>query len=271
MQVDAVAGSDGAEHEETAQEEQKFVDPLDRFLPPPPKVKCSECLQRKINKFLEYKKAGKSFNATVRNRKDYRNPDFLLHAVRCQDIDQIGSCFDKDVLDPHRFDPSDYYDQIGADMRRGSDKKELEKKAQKVEFVSRGAQPGIVTGVPRINVPVAGIKQPSGLPLMPPTAEATNRDGRLDKKSKWDEVDGDQKNPLPFVGQDSVPAHAAILLLMLVMGSKNDERQRREGQLKGRKEGDEPHSFWSVKLIPPTILKSFRLPSTKMFVYSCDK
>ena len=45
MQVDAVAGSDGAEHGETAQEEQIFVDPLDKFLPPPPSVKCSENLQ----------------------------------------------------------------------------------------------------------------------------------------------------------------------------------------------------------------------------------
>lgn len=70
-------------------------------------------MQRKINKFLEYKKAGKSFNAEVRNRKDYRNPDFLLHAVRYQDIDQIGSCFSKDVFDPHGYDSSDFYDQIG--------------------------------------------------------------------------------------------------------------------------------------------------------------
>ncbi|XP_028769763.1 uncharacterized protein LOC114727229 [Neltuma alba] len=69
---------------------------------------------RKIYKSLECKKAGKSFNAAVRNRKDYRNPDFLLLAVRYQDIDQRGSCFDKDVLDPHRYDPSDYYDQTGA-------------------------------------------------------------------------------------------------------------------------------------------------------------
>lgn len=73
-------------------------------------------LQRKINKFLEYKKAGKSFNAEVRNRKDYRNPDFLLHAVRYQDIDQIGSCFSKDVFDPHGYDASDFYDEIGPQL-----------------------------------------------------------------------------------------------------------------------------------------------------------
>lgn len=70
-------------------------------------------LQEKINKFLIYKRHGRSFNAEVRNRKDYRNPDFLLHAVRYQDIDQIGSCFSKDVFDPHGYDKSDFYDEIG--------------------------------------------------------------------------------------------------------------------------------------------------------------
>lgn len=66
-----------------------------------------------MRKFIAYKRAGKSFNAEVRNRKDYRNPDFLLHSVRYQDIDQIGSCFNKEVFDPHGYDPSDYYDELG--------------------------------------------------------------------------------------------------------------------------------------------------------------
>ncbi|QCE16284.1 uncharacterized protein LOC114164619 isoform X2 [Vigna unguiculata] len=190
-------------------------DPLDKFLPPPPKAKCSEELQRKINKFLEYKKAGKSFNAEVRNRKDYRNPDFLLHAVRYQDIDQIGSCFSKDVFDPHGYDSSDFYDEIEADMRRESERKEQEKKkAQKVEFIAGGTQPGIVASAPRISMPVAGASAvtTSGLPLVPPTADS--RDGRQNKKSKWDKVDGDRKNPLPSAGQDSVSTigtHAALL------------------------------------------------------------
>ncbi|CAL5408975.1 unnamed protein product [Camellia sinensis] len=91
----------------------KDVDPLDRFLPLPPKAKCSDELQEKINKFLYLKRLGKSYNAEVRNKKEYRNPNFLLHAVTYQDIDQIGSCFSKDVFDPHGYDKSDYYDEIG--------------------------------------------------------------------------------------------------------------------------------------------------------------
>ncbi|KAF5943906.1 hypothetical protein HYC85_017983 [Camellia sinensis] len=91
----------------------KDVDLLDRFLPLPPKAKCSDELQEKINKFLYLKRLGKSYNAEVRNKKEYRNPDFLLHAVTYQDIDQIGSCFSKEVFDPHGYDKSDYYDEIG--------------------------------------------------------------------------------------------------------------------------------------------------------------
>ncbi|XP_047968596.1 uncharacterized protein LOC125212456 isoform X2 [Salvia hispanica] len=95
-------------------EEQENVDPLNNFLPPPPKAKCSEELQEKICRFLALKKTtGRCFNAEVRNRKEYRNPDFLLHAVTYQDIDQIGSCFRKDVFDPHGYDKSDFYDEIG--------------------------------------------------------------------------------------------------------------------------------------------------------------
>lgn len=71
-------------------------------------------MQEKIIKFLTLKKkTGRSFNSEVRNRKEYRNRDFLLHTVTYQDIDQIGSCFSKDVFNPHGYVKSDYYDEIG--------------------------------------------------------------------------------------------------------------------------------------------------------------
>ncbi|KAJ0081057.1 hypothetical protein Patl1_10492 [Pistacia atlantica] len=191
--------------QETVEVIEEEADPLDKFLPPPPKAKCSEELQRKIDKFLGLKRIGKSFNAEVRNRKDYRNPDFLLHAVRYQDIDQIGSCFSKDVFDPHGYDKSDYFDEIEADMRRERERKDQEtKRNQKVEFVAGGVQPGIVAAAPKPNIPIPVLN----------ANDAAARDGRQNKKSKWDKVDGDRKNPLSTVGQDSLSAagaHAAIL------------------------------------------------------------
>ncbi|KAE9598924.1 putative SAP30-binding protein [Lupinus albus] len=113
LKSDAMIRPDDAEIGEEDQDELRSLNPLDKFLPPPPTAKCTEELQRKINRFLDLKKAGRSFNGEVRNRKNYRNPDFLLHAVRYQDIDQIGSCFSKDVFDPHGCDSSDFYDEIG--------------------------------------------------------------------------------------------------------------------------------------------------------------
>ncbi|KAK3010283.1 hypothetical protein RJ639_011828 [Escallonia herrerae] len=217
----AMNESEFAKAEESVEgcvEEPRDVDPLDKFLPPPPKAKCSDELQEKIIKFLSLKKTtGRSFNAEVRNRKEYRNPDFLLHAVTYQDIDQIGSCFSKDVFDPHGYDKSDYYDEIEADMKRELEKKEQEKKkSQKVEYVSGGTQPGVVMPVPKVNMPISGISSmvAGGLHSVPASTDALTRDSRQNKKSKWDKVDGDRKHPLSSGGQDSlssVGANAALL------------------------------------------------------------
>ncbi|XP_058199770.1 uncharacterized protein LOC131314876 isoform X1 [Rhododendron vialii] len=194
------------------------VDPLDRFLPPPPTAKCSDELQRRIEKFLEVKKRrGISYNAEVRNKKEYRNPDFLLHAVTYQEIDQIGSCFSKDVFDPHGYDKSDYYDEIEADMKREMERKEQEKKKnQKVDFITAGAQPGVVAPSPKLNITIAGLSTVAagGLHSVTAAVDSMTRDGRQNKKSKWDKVDGDRRNVLPPGGHDSVSvtgAHAALL------------------------------------------------------------
>ncbi|XP_022720384.1 uncharacterized protein LOC111278136 isoform X2 [Durio zibethinus] len=190
------------------------VDPLDKFLPLPPKAKCSEELQRKIDKFLNLKRAGKSFNAEVRNRKDYRNPDFLLHAVSYQDIDPIGSCFSKDVFDPHGYDTSDYFFEIEADMKRERERKEQEgKKSQRVELISGGSQSGAVLTAPKVGMPIAAVAA-GGLPSASTAIDNIVRDGGQNKKSKWDKVDNDRRKPLPAGAQDSlstVGAHTVIL------------------------------------------------------------
>ncbi|KAF3442400.1 hypothetical protein FNV43_RR16316 [Rhamnella rubrinervis] len=199
MMNETVHDSEGGDATGAVLEEPKDVDPLDKFLPPPPKAKCLGELQRKINKFLYYKKAGKSFNAEVHNRKDYRNPDFLLHAVRYQDIDQKGSCFSKDVFDPHGYDKSDYYEEIEADMRLEMDRKEQERmKSQKLGKARK----------------CVSTMAANALHSLPPVANSIARDRRQNKESKWDKVEGDRKNPLPSGVQDSISiagAHATLL------------------------------------------------------------
>ncbi|KAL2462667.1 uncharacterized protein Fot_53904 [Forsythia ovata] len=226
-------------------EEPKEIDPLDKFLSPPPKDKCSEELQEKIIRFLALKKTtGRSFNAEVRNRKEYRNPDFLLHAVTYQDIDQIGSCFSKDVFDPHGYDKSDFYDGIEADMRREMERKEQEKKKnQKVDFISGGTQPGIVVPSPKINMPIPGLATASGgvLNAVQASVDAVARDGRQNKKSKWDKVDGDQRNPLISGGHDSLStgdAHSALLSAAKAGSGYSAFAQQRRKEAEDRRSSD---------------------------------
>ncbi|XP_021766128.1 uncharacterized protein LOC110730611 [Chenopodium quinoa] len=188
-------------------------DPLQKFLRPPPEDVCSDELQEKINRFLALKRQGKSFNVEVRNRKDYRNPDFLRHAVRYQDIDEIGSCFSRDVFDPHGYDESDYFDAIEADMKREMERKEQErKKNQKVDFVSGGTQAGMVSTSQKV-MPSPGVTNLPSSGSQSGSADMLTREGRQNKKSKWDKVDGDRRN-VTGSGQESlsaIGAHAALL------------------------------------------------------------
>ncbi|KAJ6886045.1 SAP30-binding protein-like isoform X2 [Populus alba x Populus x berolinensis] len=214
------------------------VDLLDKFLPPPPKEKCPEDLQKKIDKFLALKKIGRSFNAEVRNRKDYRNPDFLLHAVRYQDIDQIGSCFSKDVFDPHGYDQSDYYLEIEADMRRERERKEQElKRSPKVEFVSGGTQPGVAIPPTKFSLPIPAVTA-SGTHSSANAADAAPREGRQNKKSKWDKVDGDGRNPLSAGGHDSLAAAATLLSAANVGSGYTGFAQQKRREAEEKRSGD---------------------------------
>ncbi|XP_057862915.2 uncharacterized protein LOC131071204 isoform X1 [Cryptomeria japonica] len=203
--------------------QQPDQDPLADFLPPPPTSKCSEELQNKINRYLMLKNAGRSFNEELRNSKGYRNPDFLQRAVKYQEIDQIGSCFRKDIFDPHGYDPSDYYDALALELKRELERREQEKKkSQRVDFV-HGVQPASVQPVPKPVVQVlGGQKTTAGVMAASTnvslqTATSATDNTKIDnrnKKSKWDKVDGDRKNPLPPGAQDAMAAataHAALL------------------------------------------------------------
>ncbi|XP_012850611.1 PREDICTED: SAP30-binding protein-like [Erythranthe guttata] len=159
----SVYGGDGEEME----------DPLDKFLTPPPKAKCSEELQEKIIKFLALKSTtGRRFNEDVRKRKEYCNPDFMRNVVLYQNIDEIGSSFGKNVFDPRGYDECDFYDEIEADMSRETERREQEMKKT----------PKFVLAAPKI------ISMPT-----PGSTGFRARDRRRNKKSKWDMVDVDQR------------------------------------------------------------------------------
>ncbi|XP_074579211.1 uncharacterized protein LOC141835738 [Curcuma longa] len=207
----SVTGVPHVEAALTSSMEEKKDDSLSRFLPPAPSAECPKELQERFKKFLAYKRAGKSFNADLRSRKDYRNPEFLQHAVWYQDIDEIGTCFSKEVFDPHGYDKSDYVDEIENDMRRAMERKEQERKMrQSVEFVSGGIQPGAGVPTPILSTQNS-VAAANVLPSVP-TTDSSMKDIRLNEKTKWDKIDGDGQSSTLLVGHDNPSRlHAALL------------------------------------------------------------
>ncbi|KAK8971338.1 hypothetical protein KSP40_PGU013202 [Platanthera guangdongensis] len=94
-------------------------------------------------------------------------------------------------------------------MKRELERKEQERKtSQKIELVSGGIQhPLGVAPSLKMNAPSPASGVPtllnSSLPPNPAIGDAL-KDGRMNKKSKWDKVDGDTK--IPSGGQDNPPS-----------------------------------------------------------------
>lgn len=221
------------------------VDPLSKFLPPPPTDNCPKELQEKINKFLALKRAGKSFNSELRSLKAYRNPDFLQHAVTYQEIHQTGTCFSKDVFNAEGYDRSDYYDAIESDMKRELERKEQERKrSPKVDFISGGIQPAI--GAPGVKgssqVPGLAISTTTGIgqQLASTSTDITAKESRQNKKSKWDKVDTDLKNPLQLGGSDTASA-ATILTATNSGGGYTAFAQQKRREAEDKRSSDRKH------------------------------
>jgi len=51
---------------------------------------------------------GITITASLRALRAYKNPDFLQHSVDHDNIDQYGSCYPKDIFDPHGLPKEDY-------------------------------------------------------------------------------------------------------------------------------------------------------------------
>ncbi|MCO5580991.1 hypothetical protein L7F22_034866 [Adiantum nelumboides] len=230
------------------------LDPLADFLRPPPKEKCSLDLQKKFARFLAYKNAGRSFNEELRKSKGYRNPDFLQRAVKHQEIDQIGSCFSKEIFDPHVYDPSDFYDALALELKREQERKEQAKKqSQRVDFVHGGVQsapvsalsdkakPVFLLSTEQRDQPSSGSQGLAGASEAAPKSDCT----QSNKKSKWDKVETDAKVPalMPTVAKSAIAAasaHTALLTANAGGGYASFVLQKRK-EAEERSRGTERH------------------------------
>ncbi|EFJ11890.1 hypothetical protein SELMODRAFT_446839 [Selaginella moellendorffii] len=161
------------------------------FLPSPPTCKCSDELQDKFTWFLSLKDAGRSFNDELRNSKGYRNPDFLHRAVIHQGVDQLGSCFKKEIFDPHGYDPEDFYDALALEQKREFDRRDMERKQnQKLEFVranTLAAAAKMMQQKVNVNASIPSLNEAAA-------AAAPKPESRTNKKSKWDKVEPDSRS-----------------------------------------------------------------------------
>jgi len=100
-----------------------------------------------------------------------------------------------------------FYLSAETDMKREIERKEQErKKSPKVEFIPGGVQPPIGASMPKIPA-LAGVG------TLPVPAEGVKKETRPNKKSKWDKVDGDVKNPAVPIGHDNLSATVSAALL----------------------------------------------------------
>ncbi|KAG5060393.1 hypothetical protein JHK87_001422 [Glycine soja] len=103
MNKDAIIRSDDAEFGEADQEEQKYVDPLDKFLPPPSKARCSEELQGLNLEALVV--AGDGSIDLVEHGEDVVE----LHVAREGGEGMIGAAFDVGNFDSAFEDGDDFF------------------------------------------------------------------------------------------------------------------------------------------------------------------
>ncbi|CAI7743125.1 unnamed protein product, partial [Closterium sp. NIES-54] len=74
-----------------------------------------------------------------------------LQVVKHEGIDEHGSCFSKDVFNPHGFDRLDYYDALVAEQRREMERKEQERrqKGGQIEFQRGGTVVQLIAAPPK--------------------------------------------------------------------------------------------------------------------------
>lgn len=211
VEPDGLAPMETEENEQEAPKEQETSengvevpvpsaeeDVLAKFWPSPPSTPCSAELQAKFANFLRYKERGRNFNEDLRHSKGYRNPDFLELAVMHQNIDEIGSCFDPEVFNPHGYDRMDYADALAAEQRKEADRREQERRqnqrtsvdfvratqlltSQKVSLAAAATSARLAEGTHNV------ISTTSVVHTTTTTTEVRS-ETRTNKKSKWDKA-----------------------------------------------------------------------------------
>lgn len=186
---------------------------------PQQKLFCDPELLKRVRQCLNKPKR-KNITQTLRDSKNFNNPDILEKLVSFCGINEIGTNYPPELFNPFRFEPSDYYTELLEAQRKAQEQRELEKSGRKkIDFVSSSTVPpsplpGPTTTSPSVIKPIIQHieRRTSAASLVSGDASTTlevggelnaseggsapgndgggdNLQGGVVKKSKWDLVD----------------------------------------------------------------------------------
>lgn len=97
-------------------------------------------VQERVNNYLRIQQEkGRYINDALRQSRGYRNPDFLSHTVDHFQLDPHGTCYPKEIFDPHNLPKEDYQDALLAEFQQWQDKKrQHQQQHQSIDFAKGG-------------------------------------------------------------------------------------------------------------------------------------
>ena len=94
-------------------------------------------LQERVSHYLQIQKdKGRFINIELRSSRGYRNPDFLSHTVEHFQLDPHGTCYPKEIFDPHNLPKEDFHDALLAEFSQWQEKKRQQ--SQSIDFAKGG-------------------------------------------------------------------------------------------------------------------------------------
>lgn len=142
-------------------------------IPPEPSGSCSMRVQTKIAKMYEkVLRTGKDMNATIEQRKEFRNPSIYDKLIEYCSIDEKGTNYPPELFNPTIWSEDSSYEILAQIQRAEMDKREKERREKKEKSLT----------VERVQ----GTKKPFLQSVNPSSPTSDQK-----RKSKWDTASTD--------------------------------------------------------------------------------
>ncbi|KAK9906776.1 hypothetical protein WJX75_007776 [Coccomyxa subellipsoidea] len=136
-------------------------------------------VQKNVERLMRAKiETGKRITAELRRMRAYKNPDFLQKMVDFFGIEDIGSCYPKEVFDPKGFPKEDYYKALMQEWEAEENRKRIERNKVGPQFVKGPTEQAMT--LPR------GVAGTHAAAIAAKAREQASSSVGSMKRSKWD-------------------------------------------------------------------------------------